>query len=110
MNASHVSWKNDIVDLSPEEVMNQQSSSYGNNDAAENFLLEALEDGSEIPAKEINSEGLELGFSTKVLWKAKEKIGVKSRKMGVKEGWCWYLPAKIIPQDYPKIPEDSQYI
>ena len=110
VTASYVSWKNDIVELSPEEVMNNQNASYGNNEAATKFLLEALEDGSEIPAKEINSEGLELGFSTKVLWKAKEKIGVKSRKMGVKEGWCWYLPAKIIPQDYPKIPEDSQNI
>ena len=110
VTASYLSWGIDRVVLSPEEVLNQQNSNYGNNEPAMKFLLEILEDGSEVPANEINSEGLELGFTTKVLWNAKEKIGVKTRKLGFKEGWSWYLPAGSIPQDYPKIPEDSQNI
>ncbi|MBT4660633.1 MAG: AAA family ATPase [Candidatus Marinimicrobia bacterium] len=110
VTASYVSWKNDIVELSPEEVMNNQNSSYGNKDVAENFLLDALKGGDEIPVKDLQSEALELGFSKKVLWKAKEKLGIKSRKVSFDGRWNWYLPAENISEDYPKITQDSHII
>ena len=48
----------------------------------------------------------------KVLWKAKNKLGVRHKKLGFKEGFAWYLPNVSKPEDsqHSKIPEDSQII
>jgi hypothetical protein len=104
-----VAWEPDKIDLSAEEVLSTQGGNSENRAFAESFLKEELKDGFEIPCKGLYERAEEHGISRKVLWKMKEKIGIKARKSGFNKGWVWYLPidANIEDSQNTKIPEDS---
>lgn len=53
------------------------------------WLVAQLQNGP-VPQKELEQRGEEEGISFRTLKRAKEEIGVKSRKR--KEGWYWELP------------------
>ena len=108
ITTSCVSWEDTHVNLSAEDVLSVQGRSE-NRGIAEDFLLQELAEGNEVPSKELYERAKEMGISQKVLWSAKEKIGVFARKAGFKGGWVWSLPFETTPEDSqpPKIPEDS---
>jgi hypothetical protein len=62
----------------------------GINEAAE-FLKAALAHGGR-PSKKIYEEASEAGISARTLRRAKELLGVKSRKSGMASPWEWALP------------------
>lgn len=71
-------------------------------DEAADWLRHFLDDGA-IPADEATREARKLGFTDKALRKARERLGVRSRKAGMRGGWEWALSPKM-----PSTPEGDQ--
>ena len=61
--------------------------------------LRALLDGGAMPADEAIREARKLGLTDKAIRKARERLGVTSRKAGMRGGWEWALPG------HAKVPE-----
>ena len=75
-----------------DEVLSTEGQSEENKGMAEEFLLQELSDGSVVPSKTLYEKGKVMEITPKVLWNAKNKLGVRSKKLGFKEGWAWHLP------------------
>jgi putative DNA primase/helicase len=59
-------------------------------DEASDFLEDLLAVGP-VPAKEVQAAAREAGISTKSLRTAKDALGIKPEKAGMKAGWVWSL-------------------
>ncbi len=70
---------------------------------AVDWLKEALSDGAR-GAKELIAEARENGISRTTLQRAKDRLKVKSSKVGFSGGWGWSLPTHRSPEDSAKIP------
>ena len=77
-----------------------------NKGMAEEFLLQELADGSEVPCKTLYEKAKVLEITPKVLWIAKNKLGVHSEKLGFNEGWAWHLPNVSKPEDSRRFPNN----
>jgi len=76
--------------ISAEELMKSSSRSEDNSALhhAEDFLLDLLEkEGGQVQAKEVQTRATSAGVSRATLLRAKESLGVKSKKTG--GGWFW---------------------
>jgi hypothetical protein len=62
-------------------------------DDAQDFLTELLANGP-VSVKDIQADGREAGFSWSTLRRAKDELGVKSKRTGFSKdgGWSWSLP------------------
>ncbi len=61
-------------------------------DDSTDFLRELLAEGRR-PAKEIYAEAEQAGYSRDQMKRAKARIGVTTRKLGMNAGWVWVLPS-----------------
>lgn len=61
---------------------------------ATDWLRDVLADGPKA-AGDIQKEGKKAGFSKSSLWRAKDRLGVKSIKVGFAKGWGWKLPEEF---------------
>jgi putative DNA primase/helicase len=59
-------------------------------DEATDFLQDTLADGP-VPAKEVQRAATDAGISAKSLRTAREGLGIKPEKTGMKQGWVWSL-------------------
>ena len=48
--------------------------------------------GGPVAANEVLSAGKKYGFSKSTLHRAKDRLGIKSTKVGFSTGWGWFLP------------------
>jgi putative DNA primase/helicase len=71
--------------LAPGETRNREANQL---EAAMQFLTEALPMASE----KLFEEGKKKGISRSTLFRAKEAMGIKARKVGISGGWLWVLP------------------
>ena len=110
IETSCVTWEKATVNLSAEDVLIDQYVRSENRGKAEEFLMNELADGLEIPSNELYKRAEDMGISKKVLWSIKDKLGVQVRKKGYQGQWYWSLPNKTVPNDseISKIPIDSQ--
>ena len=110
IDTSCVTWEKATVNLSAEDVLIDQGVRSENRGKAEEFLMNELADGLEIPSNELYKRAEDMGISPKVLWSIKDKLGVQARKKGYQGQWYWSLPNKTVPNDSEtsKIPIDSQ--
>ena len=110
IDTSCVTWEKATVNLSAEDVLIDQGVRSENRGKAEEFLMNELADGLEIPSNELYKRAEDMGISKKVLWSIKDKLGVQVRKKGYQGQWYWSLPNKTVPNDSEtsKIPIDSQ--
>jgi len=58
---------------------------------AKDFLLSVLSQGGR-PAEEVQAEARQTGISERTLKRAKQKLGVESRKVSMNGPWGWSLP------------------
>jgi hypothetical protein len=89
----YVVWEKDPVTVSADEALApiHESPRAARGDA-QDFLTELLANGP-VSVKDIKGEGKEAGFSWSTLRRAKDEIGVKSKRTGFSkdDGWSWYL-------------------
>jgi len=64
-------------------------------------LAQELADGAWYPTKAVQTSLDGLGFSQKQVRRAREKLGVLSRKFGAESGWQWKLPTPDQTADAP---------
>lgn len=69
---------------------------------AKSFLEELLV-GNPKPAKEVLEEAEGAGYSKQSIQRAAQKLGIKRKKVGMKNGWLWSLP-----EDYEGIEDVTQ--
>lgn len=77
----------------------------GARDEAEAFLADLLSDGA-VPANEAKQEAEAAGITNATLRRAKDRLGVRSRKVGrpgeAGQQWCWALSARA------EVPEGAE--
>lgn len=90
----YVEWLPGSIDVTADEALAVSSpeETSATRDCAE-WLACALSSGPK-GAKTIQSEADQYGFSPKVLRRARERLGVLTRKADFKEGWVWELERK----------------
>jgi len=109
ISASKVIWKEAVEGYASEIMQLYETSNEDlketKTEKAVQFLRNALSVGN-TSEKEIEKEYKEAGFSEATIRRAKKKIGVKSLKSGMEEGWIWSLPIDTgITEDAQKIPK-----
>ena len=61
------------------------------------WLRDALTDGPQ-PAKELLSAAKQVGISRTTLQRAKDRLKVRSTKVGFAKGWGWYIPEDSVEE------------
>jgi len=92
-NVPYVEWRAGTIDVTADEALAVSSAeeTSATRDRSE-WLANALQGGAK-SAKAIQSQADEFGFSAKVLRRARERLGVRTRKADFNEGWFWELSA-----------------
>ena len=93
-----VKWEPNFINLTAEEILSAQSKS-NNRKIAEDFLIQEIGDGGEIPCKQLYQRAEDQSISKKVLWSASKRLDVKVAKSGFNDGGLWQLPLEISPED-----------
>lgn len=65
----------------------------GSLQACKEFLEVELADGP-VSAKQIRAAVEQAGLAWRTIQRAKDALGIKAQKVGMKEGWTWALPPK----------------
>ena len=66
--------------------------------AAVSFLLELLADGP-VPTKAVREAASQHEIGFRSVERAKQELGVRAVKLGMKQGWAWMLPTKVLPTE-----------
>ncbi|WP_298852792.1 AAA family ATPase [uncultured Aquimonas sp.] len=88
----YVEWIPGVIDMNADEVLtvSPTEEKSATRDCAK-WLSVVLSSGPK-PAKTVIAEAEELGFTTKVLRRARERLGIDPRKSDLRGGWIWELP------------------
>lgn len=104
IDTSRVSWEGVTVDITADEVLAPPVDSEERSavDEAGEFLSVLL---SNVPmsVKRVQQEADDAGHSWATVKRAKKRLGIKAGKEGLRGGWGWRLPTKVL-----KNTEDAQ--
>lgn len=103
ITTSKIIWENDIITATANDIIGFQQNTEEQTalKEAEDFLLDLLAI-SQMPVKQIQKEAKDAGHAWATIKRARKKLGIQSKKIGMEKGWAWRLPPKKI-----KIPEDT---
>lgn len=90
ITTSQVSWRSGTVDAKAILNTSEEPRASSVTEACE-LLKELLKNGP-LAASEIMGQAEAVGFSKAAMQRAKQRLKVKHRKLGMKEGWEWFLP------------------
>jgi putative DNA primase/helicase len=108
---SRVKWEREPVSITADEVLAVDAASKNSALAIEEakaFLQELLADGS-VPSKTVASEAEEAGVSVASLRRAKDKLGIKAYKDGMKGGWFCALPKALNTNEHAHLKDVSAF-
>lgn len=95
-----ITWEQEPVTMTADEAL---TPSVSNDEQADNdwaaIVLEQTLSSGPITAIEAQKEARQAGISPKMLRRAREKLGVITRKADFKGGWVWALPGHEGAQD-----------
>jgi putative DNA primase/helicase len=95
IRAPAIEWEDERVTISADEALAAASANDGEEGGALREAVEFLRDalaGGPVSRKTIKTDASANGVSEKTLRRAKSRLGVVTRKMGMKEGWIWEIP------------------
>lgn len=123
LGVPYIQWEKEPITISADEALApDMGEDRSETSECMDWLKKELQSG-ERDAGETQREASRYGFSPKVIRRAREKLGVQSRKLDFAKGWRWYLPAqdahvaqthekgtfeKKTPLETNKIHEDAQ--
>jgi putative DNA primase/helicase len=98
--ASHITWDSTPVTTTADQALAAASAGTTAQalDEAEDFLRDELAAGPR-GVREIKASALGAGIAWRTVRRAQQKLGIKSHKAGLKEGWQWTLPKEGGPQN-----------
>ncbi|WP_167087047.1 AAA family ATPase [Massilia frigida] len=94
IEATHAVWEGTIEGTAREilgEVEHDENGDGGGKADAEQFLSDLLVDGP-ISTKQVKADAAGAGYSWRTIERAKRDLGIEAVKVGMKEGWQWFLP------------------
>jgi hypothetical protein len=105
IETSRVVWEGQPVTTTADEVMAPQGDPEERSavEDAKEFLTSLLEAGP-LSAKQVRADAEGMGHSWAAVRRAKHALGVEAVKEGMKRGWAWQLPSKVL-----KSIEDAQH-
>jgi AAA domain len=101
--ASHIVWDSGPVTMTADQALAAASSGIAGQALSEalDFLRDELAAGPRA-SEEIKTSAARARIAWRTVCRAKEKLGIKSHKAGLKEGWHWNLPNEGGPEgDHP---------
>jgi putative DNA primase/helicase len=104
LQTSRVVWEHEPVTVTADEILSAPPD-YENRsevEEAKRFLLDVLADGP-MSARKVQEEAEGAGYSWATIRRAQTALGVQATKEGLKGGWKWSLPPKML-----KAAEDAQ--
>jgi putative DNA primase/helicase len=102
--ASSIVWEGSHIDISANQALLAADSGGDNREKpasaeTEEFLKCVLGNGA-MPSNEIRNEARAAGVSWPTVRRAKDKLAIKARKIGMDGGWVWALPKTLnSPED-----------
>jgi putative DNA primase/helicase len=90
-NSQTVEWGQMLEGTARELMAVEQPDNEGEREDAEAFLLDTLRDGP-APTRDIRAAATAHGHGWRTVNRAKQDLGVKAVKLGMKDGWAWQLP------------------
>ncbi|MEZ0191839.1 AAA family ATPase [Ralstonia solanacearum] len=102
ITASRIVW-GELIQGSAREILGDVEQEEGQEGRtvrgeAADFLRSLLEAGP-MSAKAIKADAAGAGHAWRTIERAKHDLGVEARKVGMKDGWMWALPAEVRQQD-----------
>ena len=92
IKTSRVEWEKELVTITADEAMRiDLEARNGELDKAKQLLLDLLADGPMLQS-EIVLQYQGMGFSERTVNRAKNELGIKSKKSGKEGGWLWSIP------------------
>lgn len=91
--SSYSAW-GQAVEGTATELLAENEPDDGEGASADKFLREMLAGGS-LPQKDIEADCKGAGYSTSTVKRAKKRLGILSKKDGMKGVWYWSLPGQI---------------
>lgn len=90
-----IAWETEPVMMTADEALTPSDTNEEKTDTewAKEVLQIALSNGPK-PVAEVQKEAKQAGISPKSLRTAREKLGVKPKKVGFNAGWVWSLPQR----------------
>lgn len=97
IQTSTVSWENEPITITADEALsgNLGDDSRSQLDDAKGFLRGLLADGP-VPVKRVRAEADDAGHTWATIRRAQKDLGIDAYKAGMKEGWRWQLPTKVL--------------
>jgi hypothetical protein len=94
IETSRIIWDKQPVNVTADEALRpQQEEAAPKRSAATTWLADLLSKGP-VPVKRIEQDADGAGFSWRTVRRAADEMDIKARKIGVREGWAWSLPAE----------------
>jgi hypothetical protein len=93
ITATRIEWGQPIEGSAKEILAKAETDDVGPAKPAD-FLAELLADGP-MHSSDVFKDATANGYSKQQMYRAKDALGVEARKLGMKEGWQWYLPSKL---------------
>jgi hypothetical protein len=93
--APRIEWEPEPVTISADEAMARprEEEEGSTLDDAQEFLSGLLANGP-LQVRQIRSDADGAGYAWRTIQRAQKALGVEARKLGMKDGWVWSLPAK----------------
>jgi hypothetical protein len=103
LETSRVAWEREPVSITADELMeSEKPARVSAVDTAADWLRKTLADGA-VSSHNICARAEAAGITTSTLNRAKTRLGIKSAKASMADGWSWSLPPKML-----KNAEDAQ--
>lgn len=103
IETSRISWEAEAVAITADEAMNTlPDDERTETDEAADFLKDLLSQGP-VKAADAKKQAKAIGIGDKALRRARDRLGIKPRKLNFSSGWSWQLPPKM-----PLNAEDAQ--
>jgi putative DNA primase/helicase len=103
--ASCISWREAVYGTATELLADAETADKDGGLLAEakEFLEAELADGP-VAASAMTAAVKQAAHSAATIRRAKKELGIISKKVGIKGGWCWVISPKVL-----KIPEDAHH-
>lgn len=90
-HSQRVEW-GQILEGTARELMSvEQPDNEGEREDAEAFLMDTLKEGP-VATRDIRAAATAHGHGWRTVNRAKQDLGVRATKLGMKDGWAWQLP------------------
>ena len=106
-HAQAIEWGQMLEGTARELMAVEQPDNEGEREDAEAFLMDTLKDGP-VATRDIRAAATAHGHGWRTVNRAKQDLGIKAVKLGMKDGWAWQL--SVTPKNANEEAEGCQQV